>query len=135
MMPKVEVGDGYLMVDWEAPMSPDDAPITDYSVRYMQKGGAWADQMHEGVMTDSMISGLVNGVEYYVQVAAVNKNGMGEYSESAMGIPMMMPTPTPALPIFGAVALGAGLLAAGRARLRGRRQLRAGRTRGQLLTR
>ena len=36
------------------------------------------------------------------------------------------PMGVPALPIFGAVALGAGLLAAGRARLR-RRELRAGR--------
>jgi hypothetical protein len=43
-----------------------------------------------------------------------------------------IPTPTPALPIFGAFALGAGLFAAGRARLRGRQALRAGRTRGQL---
>jgi hypothetical protein len=32
------------------------------------------------------------------------------------------PTPTPALPIFGAFALGAGLLAVGRARLQRRRQ-------------
>ena len=112
------------------------APITDYSVRYMLKGGPWADQTHEGVMTETMIDGLVNGAEYEVQVAAVNKNGMGDYSESAMGTPMMMdeedPMETPALPLFGAFALGAGLLAAESGALCAAGELRAARVQGQL---
>ena len=93
--PMVTAGDGSLMIDWEAPMSPADAPIIDYSVQYMLKGGAWADQMHEGIMTETTIDGLTNGSDYYVQVAAVNKNGPGDYSESAMGTPMMTEEPDP----------------------------------------
>ena len=42
-------------------------------------------------------------------------------SVEARQMPMM---PTPALPVFGVLALGAGLVAAGRRRLRARREPR-----------
>ena len=60
----------------------------------------------------------------------MNAVGMGAYSASKMATPTAMdPAPTPALPLFGAVALGAGLLAAGRARIRRRQQQLRGRGR------
>ena len=47
---------------------------------------------------------------------------MSTPSAEAKQTPMV---PTPALPVFGALALGAGLVAAGRRRLRARRLLKA----------
>ena len=83
--------------------------------------------------TSWTISNLENDMEYTVRVRACSYGACGDWSDEEMATPMAgaMPTPTPALPVFGAIALGAGLLAAGRARLR-RRELRAGRTRHQL---
>ena len=70
------------------------------------------------------IDGLINGTAYLVRVRAVDSAGnMGEWSDSGSGTPMGI-TPTPALPLFGAFGLGAGLLAAGRARMRRQAQLR-----------
>ena len=79
-----------------------------------------AAEMDESVMITVMAGGVMIGT---VQTVTIT------------GDPDATPTPTPTLPIFGAFALGAGLFAAGRARLRGRQALRAraaGRTRGQL---
>ena len=42
---------------------------------------------------------------------------MGEYSDEVSAMPMM---PTPALPVFGAIALAGALAAAGRRRIRQR---------------
>ena len=77
--------------------------------------------MNIGVMEEYTFEGLMNGTEYTVQVAARNEIGLGEPSDEEMATPMPT-TPTPALPLFGAFALGAGLLAVGRRRLRRRRQ-------------
>ena len=113
-------GDSMLMVSWDA---VDGA--TKYKVQWStaaQSFGA-ADrtaEVMEGTSHD--ITGLENGTEYKVRVAAGNKDhGYGDWSGEAMAMPMM---PTPALPVFGVLALGAGLVAAGRRRLRARREPR-----------
>ena len=72
-----------------------------------------AAEMDESVMITVMAGGVMIGTVQTITITDV--------------------TSTPALPIFGAFALGAGLFAAGRARLRRRQAaLRAGQTRGQL---
>ena len=73
------------------------------------------------------IDGLDNNVSYDVQVRAINDaKGEGPWSPVEPGLRATPTaggaTPTPALPFFGAFALGAGVLAAGRARLRRRTQ-------------
>ena len=75
------------------------------------------------VATSYTITGLTNGTEYYVVVSSYNERSatMSAKSVEARQTPMM---PTPALPVFGVLALGAGLVAAGRRRLRARRQPR-----------
>ena len=82
-------------------------------------------------MYEGTIDGLTNGVEYRVEVCAYDdiEDDVGWGCKNAYEIIPM--APVPALPIFGAVALGAGLLASGRARLR-RRELRAGRVQRQI---
>ena len=129
----VKASDMMLMVSWNKP-DMGASMVTGYMVQYRQAGGSWSE-MDAGMMREATIDGLVNGVEYSVRVMAYGEDDMmGEYSEEMMATPMADDdddTPVPALPIFGAVALGAGLLAAGRARLR-RRELRAGRVQRQI---
>ena len=68
----------------------------------------------------------MNGTEYSVRVRTLNGYTWLDpddgWSDVMKATPMAggAPTPTPALPLFGAFALGAGLLTAGRARLRRR---------------
>lgn len=126
-------GDGMIMAEWEE-TTDNGSPVTGYHVQYKGKTGGWMDA-REGSMEDTStmwtISNLTNGMEYSVRVRAYSYTMPGDWSDVMMATPMEgAMTPTPALPVFGAIALGAGLLAAGRARLR-RRELRAGRTRHQ----
>jgi hypothetical protein len=118
---KVESGDQMLMVSWNKPDMGADM-VTGYMVQYQQVGGAWTD--HTGMMEERMttIGSLINGVTYNVRIAANSEAGMGPYSEPVAGTPMMMPVP--ALPLFGMLALGAGLVAAGRRRLHAQRLLK-----------
>ena len=131
-----------LTVMWDEPFSRHErAMIDDYKVQYRKSGtrganaGKWMDVDEDDIevdMTEAVIMDLTNGTSYDVQVAAMNDaGGTGAYSmqtEDSGGIPTAdgatstTPKPTPALPLFGAFALGAGLLAAGRARLRRREQ-------------
>ena len=84
---------------------------------------------------------MINETVYLVRVRAVDGAGnMGNWSDNGSATPMAMgmpkpPVPTPALPLFGAFALGAGLLAAGRARMRRQAQLRGRREQRRMMTR
>lgn len=99
--------------------------------------GQWmpADLMDAIVMapeTETTLTGLTNGTMYDVQVDAKNtadvRGPFSRLNDDSRGTPMAgadtgggggtTPMPTPALPLFGILALFAGLLAAGRARLR-----------------
>ena len=58
-----------------------------------------------------VIDDLENGMEYIFRVIAMGENDMmSAPSDEVSATPMM---PTPALPVFGVLALGAGLVAAG----------------------
>lgn len=121
-------GDEMLMVEWEDPLpGHDDLMIEEYEVQFSKKEKSgymmWPHKPTEPMVT---ITGLDNGTMYYVQIMAVNDaGGKSAWSKAVSGTPSAdAPMPTPALPLFGAFALGAGLLAAGRARLRRREQRR-----------
>ena len=117
----VKPGDMMLMVSWNKPDMGADM-VKGYNVQYRQAGGAWSD-INVLMERKATIEGLQNGVKYSVRVMAYGTGDMkGEYSEEMMATPMV--TPVPALPIFGALALGAGLVAAGRRRLRAQRLLK-----------
>jgi hypothetical protein len=134
--PMVEAGDKMLKVSWTEPAS--EKSITHYQLDYKTASATtWMAKAMNVTAMEYTIDGLINGTAYLVRVRAVDSAGaMGEWSDSGSGTPMAMeepeePMPTPALPIFGALALGAGLVAAGRRRLR-RRELRAGRVQQQI---
>ena len=111
-----------LMVEWLEPAS--ELEINLYRVYYMAKGGATKTKLVLAPDTSTTLTSLENGTEYTIEVSAESDVGEGPKSRKVMAMPMAGVTPTPALPIFGAFALGAGLLAAGRARLRRREQRR-----------
>ncbi|MCY3842870.1 MAG: fibronectin type III domain-containing protein [Acidobacteria bacterium] len=118
----VEAGDMMLTVTWDKPDNRGSSPVTGYSVQFRQAGGVWADHAHDGLMREATIDELLNRVAYQVRVAAMNDAGMGPYSEPEAGTPMAPEeeaVPTPALPLFGAIALAGALVAAGRRRMRG----------------
>ena len=124
-MPKISevmAGDGQITVKWG---------MVDGATKYEARAVAGGNTM---LMSTTEMSAtfmnLTNEMEYMVSVRAGNADGYGEWS-AAMAATPTMPMPTPALPVFGALALGAGLVAAGRARLRRRRALQAARVRGQ----
>lgn len=129
-------GDAMIMAMWD--MTTDNgSPITGYGVHYREKGKTTWMSSRDGTTgmdtsTKWTISNLTNDMTYEVRVQACSYTMCGDWTDEEEATPMMgAAMPTPALPLFGAFALGAGLLAAGRSRLR-RRQLRAGRTQHQL---
>ena len=115
-MVQVVAGDSMVTVSWDAV-----AGASKYMVEWRtaaQTYGA-ADRQAEATGTTHAISMLENGTEYMIRVKAGNGAGYGPASAEVKATPVM---PTPALPVFGALALGAGLVAAGRRRLRARQR-------------
>ena len=107
-------GDMMIMATWDEADTDKDFPLTGYELKITPKDGS-ANIMNIGVMEAYTFENLMNGTEYTVQVAARNEIAPGTYSDKEMATPMAGATPTPALPIFGAFALGAGLLGGGSA--------------------
>ena len=130
---EVMAGDGELMVTWDKVGSVGNcegakSPAVEYCgylVDYRAAHQSFDNPERQMRTTDLSVTipDLMNGTEYGVIVRAYNeragKNAPGARSEEARQTPMV---PTPALPVFGALALGAGLVAAGRRRLRAQRQ-------------
>ena len=130
--PMVEAGPKMLMVSWTEPAS--EKSITHYHVDYKTASAKkWMDKPIDVTELNYTISGLINDTAYVVRVRAVDgANNIGAWSDNGSGTPMGMPTPTPALPLFGAFGLGVGLLAVGRARMRRQAQLRGRREQRQM---
>ena len=78
---------------WAAPANNGSA-ITDYDVQYREgtETGNWDSHTHNGTATVATVTGLKNGVEYQVQVAAINSQGRGAWSQSTLGTPFAVPT-------------------------------------------
>ena len=57
--------------------------ITDYDVQYQKNGASdWTSHAFTGTGTTTSITGAVGGVNYNVQVRAVNREGNGRWSPS-----------------------------------------------------
>ncbi len=121
-------GDGMIMAMWDE-TTDNGSPVTGYEVQY--KMSDEADSKYKTSRMGSMkntstewtISNLENDMEYTVRVRACSYNMCGDWSDEEDATPMAGAMPTPALPLFGAFALGLGLVAAGRRRLRRQRLL------------
>ena len=118
--------DGAIMAMWDEVSDP--VGIHHYKVNVEADGFSLTMRAD---MNEALIENLMNGTEYTVtvQAAATCYDGdactdrVSKASAKMKATPTDGATPTPALPLFGAFALGAGLLAAGRRRLRRRQEL------------
>ena len=111
----VALGDGMLTVSWDAVESAD-------SYKVSWTGGGVSSSATTMEMSYD-IMGLANGTAYMVTVMAMAGDMEGPASAAVSGTPMPS-EPVPALPLFGMLALGAGLVAAGRRRLHAQRLLK-----------
>ena len=77
---------GQIRANWTIPTITGGSAITGYSVQYkLETSSTWIDWSHTGTATTATITGLTNGAEYDVRVAAKNSIGTGTAyaSESA----------------------------------------------------
>ena len=96
----VTPGDETLAVAWSAPASDGGRDITSYDLRYIRSDAPnkadsnWTER--DGIWTSGalrhMLSGLTNGVDYDVQVRAVNAVGNGSWSGAGAGKPLTTPS-------------------------------------------
>ena len=95
----VTSGDRVLTVAWSAPAEDGGAHITHYKIRHIRSDatdksdGRWTLNLSvgtSGVLRDA-IDGLTNGVQYDVQVRAVNAAGDGPWSPTRTGTPLTRP--------------------------------------------
>lgn len=120
--------DGRILAEWErVDADRNESPITGYQVQYkMSNDDEWMDDRDgetKNTSTIHTIANLENGTEYTVRVRAYSYTVPGDWSDEEDATPMagsMTPTPTPALPALAVFMLGAGVLAAGRRRMRQR---------------
>ena len=78
------VGDGQIVLTWDAPASDGGAEITDYEYR-INGSGPWIPI--GSTDTTHTVTGLVNGTEYTFQVRAVNRIGTGRVPNQAEATP------------------------------------------------
>jgi predicted RNA-binding protein with TRAM domain len=91
-----------LLVYFTAPANNGGSAITTY--RYSTDGGAtFTTRANGGVNSPVVISGLVNGTSYDVQIQAVNAAGAGAASATFVGVPNPI---APGAPTIGTVVLG-----------------------------
>ena len=78
------VGDGEVVLSWDAPESDGGAEITDYEYRINGRN-PWISI--GSTLTTHTVTGLVNGTEYTFQVRAVNRIGKSFSSNRAEAMP------------------------------------------------
>ena len=90
----VAPGQGQVQLSWSAASSDPSSPITDYVVQWsVNSGVAWMT-LNDSIAaaTETVATGLTNGVGYIFRVAAVNAVGVGAYStQSAAVTPRTVP--------------------------------------------
>ena len=106
----VTPGDETLAVAWSAPATDGGRDITSYDLRYIRSDAPskadsnWTER--DGIWTSGalrhILSGLTNGVDYDVQVRAVNAVGNGSWSGAGAGKPLT----TPSAPTIDSVTPG-----------------------------
>ncbi|MDW3216510.1 MAG: fibronectin type III domain-containing protein [Ilumatobacteraceae bacterium] len=93
---------------WDTPSAPGSSPITDYRVEYGTSAGGPFTIFDDGVSTSTSteVTGLTNGVSYFLRVTAINSVGSGSSATTVVGI---VPSDVPDQPtIDDATAFGGG---------------------------
>ena len=109
----VTAGDGSLVASWDEPSdlgNPD--RLTSYSVQYRDATSEdWKNVTRSGTGRTQTITGLTNGREYQVQVAAQNAAGTSGYTSEVSQTPIASPR-VPGAPADLTVNAGEGELTA-----------------------
>ena len=105
--------DGRIWVHWGSPDDDGGAVVTGYDLRYIRSDadttvdGNWTIKLAVSTVASwDYVMGLTNGVEYHVQVRAVNEVGAGAWSVSFTATPVEHPSP----PVINSVTPGEGTL-------------------------
>ena len=105
--------DGRIWVHWGSPYDDGGAVVTGYDLRYIRSDadttvdGNWTIKLAVSTVAGwDYVMGLTNGVEYHVQVRAVNEVGAGAWSVSFTAAPVEHPSP----PVINSVTPGEGTL-------------------------
>ena len=110
--PTVSFGDRSLNVSWRAPYGGGIA-ISRYLVQWRADHESFSSGSRQAELTDPTdltheISGLDNGTEQHVRIAAVNQVGLGPWSTPASGTPATHPD----APQIGTLSIGNGAITA-----------------------
>lgn len=79
-------GDGQIQISWTAPGNDGGRSITEYLVSLVSNRGQSVVET-KSTNTQYVLSGLSNGTQYTIKVAAVNAVGTGTYSSSVLATP------------------------------------------------
>jgi len=82
-------GNGQITLSWAAPLSDGGSPITGYSIQV----GSGNPILLPATQTSTTISGLTNGTQYSITVAAVNALGTGD-AATVYATPVAPPPPS-----------------------------------------
>jgi autotransporter-associated beta strand protein len=88
-------GNAHASLTWTAPSSIGGSAITDYIVQYSRnRGGSWTTfSWSASTATSALVTGLINGTAYMFRIAAVNSDGVSEFSSPSIAIvPSQAPT-------------------------------------------
>ena len=89
-------GQTSLAVSWSALEDNIGIPVTDYDVRYRAgTAGSFVDAGYDGTGRSTTITRLSAGTSYEVQVRAGNDEGVGQWSDSGVGVTDSAPAPDP----------------------------------------
>ena len=95
----IGIGNGQLVIGWQAPDSDGGSAITDYTVQWKSGSQSFGDPSREHTSGASLmgyfITGLTNGTEYTVRVIAVNAVGDGPPSDEKKATPVGPPDAPP----------------------------------------
>ena len=83
--PIIDSSSGSLTVSWDPPESDGGSMVTGYRVQWKGPGQEYSETDRQATVTDPrfQITGLTNGVEYMVRIAAVNSVGLGPAVEAS----------------------------------------------------
>ncbi|MFM9083120.1 MAG: beta strand repeat-containing protein, partial [Actinomycetota bacterium] len=97
---RIVPGDGSLTVEFEPPSDNGGAVINNYS--YAVDGGGWVNLSPQTTDSPITITGLPNGTDASITLAAINSQGRGAASDPVVGNPATVPgTPTISGPTLG----------------------------------
>jgi subtilisin-like proprotein convertase family protein len=87
-------GNGQVFLTWAAPGSSGGSAATSYNI-YKGTSSGGETLLTNATGTSFTATGLTNGATYYFEVAAVNRVGVGPFSNEASAMPAVPPPPPP----------------------------------------